>query len=522
MSQADRYKTEKELFVSDTTGSSIHHVNAISLVALTSVALYAVLSTRFPNQPRGFLIQWALLVLPLLLSMTLFATAPLSLSALIAIPAALLLWFPRRDVTSPLPSKSPPSTPSSGTRTPRFPSMISLTVYRAHMMLMTILAILAVDFPVFPRMLAKCETFGISLMDLGVGSFVFSQGLVSAIPFISQPSYLLEPITAKLIKTVRKSIPILVLGLIRVLLVKGTDYPEHVTEYGVHWNFFLTLALLPILQVILHPILAKYPISLISLIVAFAQHLLLTQLNLQSYILSAPRTNLFSANKEGLISLLGYLSIHLLGLSAGTIILPHSPSYFRRHQKAISAFLQIQDKDKVSRFVGQGTEVGWRQVGKTAQEVFSYTFVWWVGVGVCWGLGVGGTWVGGEGGVSRRMVNLPYILWVAAFNTSFFLGYLLLLDILFFPQLTPNKKQLQNGVEPPPTSGRDNTPPLFKAINKHSLTVFLFANLMTGGINLAIPTMYTQDTRAMLVLSAYSILVCAIAWKLDRWGKSIT
>jgi phosphatidylinositol glycan class W len=42
--------------------------------------------------------------------------------------------------------------------------MISLTVYRAHMMLMTVLAILAVDFPVFPRMLAKCETFGVSLV----------------------------------------------------------------------------------------------------------------------------------------------------------------------------------------------------------------------------------------------------------------------------------------------------------------------------------------------------------------------
>ena len=34
------------------------------------------------------------------------------------------------------------------------------------MMLMTILAILAVDFPVFPRSLAKCETYGVSLVRL--------------------------------------------------------------------------------------------------------------------------------------------------------------------------------------------------------------------------------------------------------------------------------------------------------------------------------------------------------------------
>ncbi len=62
-----------------------------------------------------------------------------------------------------------------------------LTVYRAHMMLVTIISILAVDFPVFPRSLAKCESFGTSWMDMGVGSFVFSLGLISALPFLKSP-----------------------------------------------------------------------------------------------------------------------------------------------------------------------------------------------------------------------------------------------------------------------------------------------------------------------------------------------
>ena len=62
-------------------------------------------------------------------------------------------------------------------------------------------------------------------MDLGVGSFVFSQGIVSAIQIIKDPAYLTSPAVSKFIRVTRKSLPIIFLGFIRVILVKGTDYP---------------------------------------------------------------------------------------------------------------------------------------------------------------------------------------------------------------------------------------------------------------------------------------------------------
>jgi phosphatidylinositol glycan class W len=255
--------SKKIEFVSGLTGSSVLHVNLISLVSLASIALYAACITRkrMTSITSTFLVSWSLLVLPLLLSMTAYAYSSTQLSAILVISAiGILFAFKPIDSGMALPNNQA----KNGHRTqapPEHANSVSplpaLSIYRANMMIMTVIAILAVDFRVFPRGLAKCETFGVSLMDMGVGSFVFSQGIVSAIPVVKDPGVLHQLVIPKLKHTMRKSLPILFLGLMRVILVKGTEYPEHVTEYGVHWNFFITLGVLPSIQVLLHPLIAN-------------------------------------------------------------------------------------------------------------------------------------------------------------------------------------------------------------------------------------------------------------------------
>ncbi|KIY66656.1 GWT1-domain-containing protein, partial [Cylindrobasidium torrendii FP15055 ss-10] len=492
------YKSEKEAFVSGAAGSSVAHINVISLCALVSIIFYNVAETRLPKR---FLTSWSILILPLILSMTFFANIPIVLASALGLLTFAISYLPRKEIGTPLPSGRAVSSASPQV----VPKSPAVTTYRSHMMLMTVVAILAVDFPLFPRNLAKCETFGVSLMDIGVGSFVFSQGVVNAIPLIKNPAYLADPLPGKVITICKKVFPLFILGFLRVLAVKGTDYPEHESEYGTHWNFFLTMAFVPIFETLFHPLILRVPISMLAVLAALLQQALLGVAGFQAYALHAPRVSLISANKEGLVSLPGYVAIYLFGLSTGTLVLPSTPSYFRRTQRYFwdTGIIRGGGKPKPEKPKQR------RKTGKAITELLSYTFLWWCCMGITRAF-----WIDGSEGVSRRVVNLSYIFWIAAYNTSFLLGYMAL-DMFFFPQPPEFKKRRswEDEAEEVPFVYREpEAPALLTAINNNSLAVFLLANVMTGVVNLATRTMYASDAWAMGVLCFYTMAISAFAW----------
>ena len=103
----------------------------------------------------------------------------------------------------------------------------------------------------------------------------------------------------------------------------------------------------------------------------------------------------------------GYLAIHLIGLSVGTILLPPSPSDFRRQQHRLRQTLRGGSSSLSSSTPSNGsheygkkedTKALRRQDGKTAIELFSYAILWWTCLGVCYLMSLGG-------GVSRRLVS---------------------------------------------------------------------------------------------------------------------
>ncbi|RAL05257.1 putative GPI anchor biosynthesis protein Gwt1 [Aspergillus ibericus CBS 121593] len=485
------YKARKEAFVSNLAGGDILEINAVTLVAPATVLLWSALQSRLsfftPYSSAALVTDFLLNVLAILFATTVYSSAPWTLNALLIAPALLLLLNsrpPRSQQKAKPPPRSTSTDKDTSDMSESLPIHPFLTTYRAAMMIITCIAILAVDFPEFPRRFAKVENWGTSLMDLGVGSFVFSGGVVSARSVLKGRKNGAKKTSTwqRLTGSTRHSVPLLVLGLIRLYSVKGLDYAEHVTEYGVHWNFFFTLGLLPPFVELFDALAAIIPsYEVLSLGVAVLYQVALESTDLKGYILVSPRgPDLLSKNREGVFSFLGYFAIFLAGRAAGIRIIPRGTGPSRSPQQARKRVLVTLCIQALS----------W-----TALFLLNSTYAMGYGANIP---------------VSRRLANMPYVLWVSAFNNAQ-LFLFCLLETVFFPSVHR-------------ASGKDGeaervsfaTSRVLKAFNKGGLAIFLVANLLTGAVNLSVPTLDVSTAQAMAILIGYAALLTGIALGLDR------
>lgn len=440
-----------------------------------------------PYTLGAFLVDFLLNCGVTLCATTVYSSSPWILNALLLLPAAFLYAStPPASATPSAPRAAKKPDNSRDTTLDPLPVKPFITHYRGSMMVITCIAILAVDFRVFPRRFAKVENWGTSLMDMGVGSFVFTNGVVSARSSLKTKKGTVPPLATRLVTSMRHSLPLLVLGVIRLVSVKGLDYAEHVSEYGVHWNFFFTLGFLPPFVALLQSAFAFVPsYAVLSFVLAAIYELALDKSNLGAFILTAKRTNLFSQNREGIFSFIGYLAIFLAGQSLGSIALPRQQP-LQKNATAITRFQQsILGKITI-------TAVLW-----TALFHFSVSY---------YGLGLG---------VSRRLANLPYFLWVCSFN-SYQIAICCAVERVLFPNVhKATTKDMER------QRCKEATSTVLHAINRNGLAVFLLANLLTGLVNMTMPTLHMGVMETMAVLSSYIGVLAITAVALDRMNISI-
>jgi glucosaminylphosphatidylinositol acyltransferase len=464
----------------------------------------------------------------ILFATTVYSGGPQILLGLLLLPAIATVLQPATGAQAPAKPHTKDEVEankqgSAGDEKDALPVKPFITTYRGAMMIITCTSILAVDFPVFPRRFAKTESFGTSLMDLGVGSFVFAAGVMAARQQLKEtqsPSF-----WKRLQFAIRHSLPLFALGLFRLWSVKSLEYAEHVSEYGVHWNFFFTLALLPLVMSVLQPLLRFIrAYNLFAFALAIGYELILYMVpGMKAYIILSERKpdDWLSQNREGVFSFIGYLAIFIAANGIGLAILPRDPDPEDEKRKAKQVDPLDEDADWLATVLDkkQPEEVNpWNveppplkpELPKDTLGILAFSaFLWFVAA--VWAM-----WrYGPRLFVSRRMANLAYICWVCSFNTAQLLLFCAI-ERFMFPNLYKAKdKQTEK------QRIQDATSKIMHAFNRNGLFLFLLANLLTGAINMVIPTWHTTDVPAMAILLAYIATIAGVGLLLDRYDLSI-
>lgn len=327
---------------------------------------------------------------------------------------------------------------------------------RAVVMVTVCIVILAVDFPsVFTRSHVKTQEYGFSIMDLGTGSIVSMTASCGSIRQALRPAGVHKQRSELLLQRLCSVWPLLVVGTGRMLLMRAVDYHVPNSEYGVHWNFFFTLGVISVCSSLanLRPVIS----AVTGASVLCIYQVVLSKFGVAEYIFHSPRDNLFSANKEGILSCIGYVGMHWFC--------------------GICGILAKRAKEDAHGFVRNLTVVG-------------ITFSLAAGLLQYCGMPP-----------SRKLCNLPYVLACIGY-LCWGVGILGFIDLYWHWPRSP-------------------MPLVYSGILSSMAEFFLAANLLTGLINVVFQPLIMPAWAALLTLTVYSFIWSMFAGALQNGGHTV-
>lgn len=464
MSAVTDYQLEHVGFVSGHGGTSLIELLAVLISWVLLLTQLSCLRLHLINSTPGVLVEFVVIVVVEILLVTSLSDHIISVCACLLISVTLTIaCAPLHSPFSTIHgdgdgSMSGSCDGSRATVSPHCRRPVELTMARGTVFLMTALCILAVDFPAFPRRMAKAETFGCGVMDLGVGAFAMLHGM-------SAPISLVGRFAARWRGDLRAAVMLAVLAGVRLACVKTIGYHEHVSEYGVHWNFFVTLALVRVLCAGWTVMSSRKAVTA-ALLLMLAQHALLVGVGLELWALNdgAPRDTLVTANREGLASSTGFVALYMAGAA------------LRHYLPAV----RVVPSDHSIR----------PRLSMLALSLTASMCVPWLSVSVL-------------GGVSRRLANLSYILLVTSMMTSLVLAFAcvhLLLQCVYGRRV----------------DGQVFSSRLLHLASDHALLLFCAANVATGVLNLTLETIRQGTVSTVAILIGYMAALTALISAADE------
>ncbi|KAM9728576.1 phosphatidylinositol-glycan biosynthesis class W protein [Menidia menidia] len=490
----------KEAFVSNLNGTSLGEValgSFLTPLCLISRGLIMImyhqakgtLPLPFPLISQLFL-DFFLLILPLVLSCTILSSILLQVIISISVLSACAFCYVYRTSSNSSSSHSDKTVSNFLHSHIKFKQVPFVTLFRVFVNVKTAISILAVDFSVFPRRYAKAETYGTGVMDFGVGAYVFANALVC-------PEARRKNISGSKMSYITKQIlsvwPLFALGTARLVSLKLTGYHEHVTEYGVHWNFFFTLAIVRVMASMLLAVLPARLLWIFALLMSGLYQFILETSELKAFIIynNDRDKDFLHANKEGIFSIVGYVAIYLAGVQIGLYVM-QPRSQVKEWLKMISNLL-----------LGSSVVYAALCLCQTLVEP-----------------------------VSRRSANLPFFLWSVA-QSLFFMSCLAIADVVLLLSkrisgchLVPSslnmfKKDSDSDKGNDKKQNQMESFCLVQAVSRNQLLFFLLANVMTGLTNSVVDTLTCSSSFSVCVLLLYMFINCFVIYVFHMCGITV-
>ena len=349
-----------------------------------------------------------------------------------------------------------------------------------NVLISTTIMILAVDFRVFPRRNGKIEHFGLGLMDAGAICFLGINAVISPEVRLlrngSSKSGKLDVFN----KNAYSCCKLLIVGIIRLLTIKNLNYQEHVSEYGVHMNFFLILVLVKLLgmtisltfdRLVFHPL---FGLSLICL-----HEVLLKRFGFSDYLQQdGYRHTFLDKNKESFFTMIGYVGFYL--------------SCFN-----LPGLLEEPIQEKAGDRKKPSDEL--RTTRRLLSHALFYFFLFKLADTL-------------SERISRRNMNMAFTC--LTLSLIYLICALESLWAILYDRYYADPSHADASCSP---KGRPACPPstIQNGYTNNGLIAFLLSNILTGFVNMSTNTMQTNDLNAIILLFAYSFVVAISVSFLD-------
>ncbi|CAD7000449.1 unnamed protein product [Ceratitis capitata] len=335
-------------------------------------------------------------------------------------------------------------------------------VNRAMIYILALVALLAQGFSSFPKYLQRTYGYGISLLDLDAGLYVFAMASISRTS--STHSHLL---TNYWFYTPMAGLALARMALIKLVMMRGES--EKRPSDDVLSNYFLAITVAIIIGCFMCDRIRHYRRQVWAGMAILTLHEIVLQVFTSEYALDnkTERGNIFAANKEAFLSIPGFLALFLLSIAFG--------NFLRSRKRGVPYVVFLQR----AKSIVETCLFSW---AVTLYAIFTTS-------------------------IAPITCNFGYVAWVFAIGLS-----ITLVNMFVFNFITNTRKYTDDLLHPT----NEVLPSFVSSINKNGIICYVFACILKFWVDAMLEPRWRSENETFYILSLAMLSVAILSYLLTH------